>query len=524
MSAGGVGSARDGTGDSPPTRRLGARTDAAGTTLALLRTIVRHPLNQDRPGQALTRWLRWHLASRIAPGPIAVPFVEPTRLLMRPGDRGLTLNHYLGLAEFAEMGFALHYLEPDDLFVDVGANAGAYTVLASGAAGARSIACEPDPDAIDRRRDNVALNGLGGRVELHETAVGATIGAIAVTRRYGPMNQVAATPDRNAVLAPLTTLDAILAGFGLDQGALRAARTQARAGDRSAPAGQPRLRARSRRGAGPYRPGAPTPGRRADSVSSSQEAFGRPAHKVRSFPEYRAGGFSRVDTRVGFYSRVAALLRPEMTVLKFGAGRGLYASDPIPYRRELSRLRGKVARVVGVDIDPVVTTNPDLDEAHVLPLSADGAIKLPLDDGAVDLIVSSFVFEHVENPQAVVSELHRVLRPGGWLCALTPNRWGYIGLGNRLVPERLKSRLMWTLQPQREAEDVLPTHYRLNDRRALRRAFPAEQWVDASSTHDPEPAYTGSSVALWRLGLAVAAVTPPALRAMWLVFLQRRAR
>lgn len=259
-------------------------------------------------------------------------------------------------------------------------------------------------------------------------------------------------------------------------------------------------------------------------MSSSHEAFGRPAHKVRSFPEYRAGGFSRIDSRVAFYQRVAALLRPEMTVLEFGAGRGLYASDPIPYRRELSRLRGKVRRVIGVDIDPVVTTNPDLDEAHVLRPAADGATALPLDDGAVDLIVSSFVFEHIQNPEPVAAELRRVLRPGGWLCALTPNRWGYIGLGNRLVPERLKSRLLRTLQPQRKEEDVFPTHYRLNDRRALRRAFPAELWTDASYTHDPEPAYTGSSVALWRLGLAVTALTPPVFRAMWLVFLQRRDR
>lgn len=199
-------------GTTLPARRPGALTNAASTTLALLRTIVRHPLNRHRPGRAVSRWILWHVAARIAPGAIAVPFVEATRLLMRPGDRGLTLNHYLGLAEFEEMAFALHYLEQDDLFVDVGANAGAYTVLASGATGARTIACEPDPDAIARLRDNVALNGLGGRVELHATAVGATIGEIAVTRGHGPMNQVVTTTDPGAALVPLTTLDALLAG------------------------------------------------------------------------------------------------------------------------------------------------------------------------------------------------------------------------------------------------------------------------------------------------------------------------
>lgn len=195
-----------------PARGLGALPGAVGATLALLHTIVSHPLNRDHPGRALARWFLWHLGSRIAPGPIAVPFVDSTRLLMRPGDRGLTLNHYLGLAELAEMAFALHYLRPDDLFVDVGANAGAYTVLAAGAVGALTIACEPDPDAVARLRDNVALNGIGGRVELHEAALGATLGEIAVTREHGPMNQVIAVPGRAGTFVPLTTLDAILAG------------------------------------------------------------------------------------------------------------------------------------------------------------------------------------------------------------------------------------------------------------------------------------------------------------------------
>lgn len=229
-----------------------------------------------------------------------------------------------------------------------------------------------------------------------------------------------------------------------------------------------------------------------------------------------------MDSRVAFYVRVAALMQPDMTVLDFGAGRGLYTADPIPFRRELSRLRGKVKRVIGVDVDPVVETNPDLDEKHVLSLGSDGATRLPLADRSVDLIVSSFVFEHVENPIATARELHRVLRPGGWLCALTPNRWGYIGLGNRLVPAALKSRLLHRLQPQRLDEDVFPTRYRLNDRAALRRAFPPEKWIDASYTHDPEPAYTGRSTLLWHLGLALAALTPPPLRAMRLIFLQRR--
>ena len=64
------------------------------------------------------------------------------------------------------MSFLLHFLRAEDVFVDVGANVGAYTVLASAVAGARSIAIEPTPVTYGHLRDNVALNGIESLVEL----------------------------------------------------------------------------------------------------------------------------------------------------------------------------------------------------------------------------------------------------------------------------------------------------------------------------------------------------------------------
>ena len=67
------------------------------------------------------------------------------------------------------------------------------------------------------------------------------------------------------------------------------------------------------------------------------------------FPEARAGGFSRVDGTIHFFSRVQALLQPGATVREFGAGRGheLF-EDPVEYRKGLRRLQGRAARVIGV--------------------------------------------------------------------------------------------------------------------------------------------------------------------------------
>ena len=66
-------------------------------------------------------------------------------------------------------------------------------------------------------------------------------------------------------------------------------------------------------------------------------------HKL--YPEARLTGFSRNDYVVTFWSQVNAVLRPEMTVLDFGAGRGKWAEETVDFRRELLQLKGRCARV-----------------------------------------------------------------------------------------------------------------------------------------------------------------------------------
>lgn len=237
------------------------------------------------------------------------------------------------------------------------------------------------------------------------------------------------------------------------------------------------------------------------------------------YPETAAGGFSHVDGTVAFYTRINALLQPEMTVLDFGAGRGrAVQEDPFPYRRALQTLQGKCRRLIGVDVDDAVLQHPRLDEAHILPEGG----RLPIADGTVDLIVSDSTFEHIAQPEAVVPELDRVLKPGGWICARTPNRWGYIGLGTNLIPNRWHVRLLKYLQPHRKAVDVFPTTYRLNTQAALKKHFPENSWTHCSYGHFAEPAYFGTSKILWTLVLLSYRVTPSSCAPMQMVFLQKK--
>lgn len=177
--------------------------------LNTLKFILNHPLNRGRPISTLARYASWQIRSRLQ-DEVVVDWIEGTKLVARNGMTGATGNIYCGLHEYADMSFVLHLLRPGDLFVDVGANIGSYTMLASGVCGARSIAIEPDPRTVQHLGRNIAVNGLGGRVDLKMTAVGEETGTIAFTTGLDTMNRVAAAGDRDAQMVPLARLDDLL--------------------------------------------------------------------------------------------------------------------------------------------------------------------------------------------------------------------------------------------------------------------------------------------------------------------------
>jgi FkbM family methyltransferase len=177
-----------------------------------LRFLWTAPLNRGRRGAALGRWLRWQLASRTARGPLTVPFGPSTRLEAASGRAGVTGNIYAGLHEFEDMAFVLHLLRPGDLFIDVGANAGSYTVLAAGETGCRAAAFEPAPDAYECLLRNIRLNRLEDRVTARRLCVGAEAGRVRISTGEDCTNHVAtAAEPGGAVEVAVARLDALVA-------------------------------------------------------------------------------------------------------------------------------------------------------------------------------------------------------------------------------------------------------------------------------------------------------------------------
>jgi SAM-dependent methyltransferase len=103
--------------------------------------------------------------------------------------------------------------------------------------------------------------------------------------------------------------------------------------------------------------------------------------------------------------RVAAELEPESRLLDVGAGEG-------PYRELFHHVRYE-------STDWEHSVHPGARHVdHVGP-----AHDLPVPDEAYDAVLCTQVLEHVPNPDAVIAELFRVLRPGGRLYLTVPLAW-----------------------------------------------------------------------------------------------------
>ncbi len=238
------------------------------------------------------------------------------------------------------------------------------------------------------------------------------------------------------------------------------------------------------------------------------------AYDQRYYPEIAFGGIPRSDGVIQFYTRLQSLVGPESILVDFGCGRGQHTEDPVLFRRNLRNFKGKVAKVIGLDVDTAGRTNPTIDEFRLL---AQGA-QWPLLDESVDLVFSDYVLEHLPEPAFFFSEARRVLHPGGHLCLVTPNLLSYFGIASKLVPNRFHARIVARVQAERKVEDVFPTLYRCNTLPAIRRAMKKHGFQVAAFGFDPGPGYLTFSEIAYMVGYLHQQIAPSLIRPIIMAF------
>lgn len=74
----------------------------------------------------------------------------------------------------------------------------------------------------------------------------------------------------------------------------------------------------------------------------------------------------------------------------------------------------------------------------------------PVETASADAVVSVETIEHLENPRALVREMARIARPGGWVLVTTPNQLS--------LASKLSLVLRNQFQAFREAPGLYPAH------------------------------------------------------------------
>jgi len=117
-------------------------------------------------------------------------YVNNTKLIIERGRATAELQLYVGLSEFNDMGFTLHFLRESDTFVDIGANIGVYTILASGVCKSHTISFEPIPSTCNILRDNIMLNRLAQNVEIYNCGIGEEESVLSFSKDLDSINHV----------------------------------------------------------------------------------------------------------------------------------------------------------------------------------------------------------------------------------------------------------------------------------------------------------------------------------------------
>mgnify|MGYP001626460328 CR=1 FL=1 len=183
---------------------------------SIINFIISHPLNKNNKIKSVIRFIKWQINTKLNSYPIIYPFTDKAKLIVQKGMTGATGNLYCGLHEFNEMSFLLHFLRNSDLFIDVGANIGSYTILASAHIGSKSLSIEPAPSSFINLSNNIHINKIDDKVRAYNLALGAQNGYANFTSLHDTTNHIVTEEKElnininDIIKVKITTLDEII--------------------------------------------------------------------------------------------------------------------------------------------------------------------------------------------------------------------------------------------------------------------------------------------------------------------------
>jgi len=176
-------------------------------SIKIIFSIFNHPLNKYNRFNALIRFIKWQIFSKFYNYPVLLPFSDTSSYLCWKGLTGVTGNWYFGLMEMEEMSFASHFLKLDDVFYDIGANVGAYSLLTSQHVGCRVFCFEPHPTTFQHLLRNINIQKKQGLITAFNFGLGSEKSIVNFTTNLDTVNHVSLNSNDLTITVEINILD-----------------------------------------------------------------------------------------------------------------------------------------------------------------------------------------------------------------------------------------------------------------------------------------------------------------------------
>ncbi|MDO8542002.1 MAG: class I SAM-dependent methyltransferase [Opitutaceae bacterium] len=177
---------------------------------------------------------------------------------------------------------------------------------------------------------------------------------------------------------------------------------------------------------------------------------------------------------------------------------------------------------IGAHSNPVPGLSPYFTDSVAVFAGSSGradfladAVALPVPDDTLDYLCSSHVLEHLPNPLGAIWEWHRVLRPGGWLYLVVPDKRYTFDAGRPVTPPRHLVEDFFNATTAADSADHIDDFIFHADWKRLRPGCPPQD--EAKQREEAHAHYLEQLHREQRVDIHFHTFTPRSLRlAMWL--------
>ena len=150
----------------------------------------------------------YQITARLSGGPASVRCSRRDLLALRLFTFGEDEPHLYNLLKLALSRSA----EKQPVFVDVGANLGTLSIRLSRYLGCESVCFEPQPGLAKLLAENAALNGVAGKIRIHETALSDQSGETAffINPDHLGESSIREIANSQKITVPVRRLDAVI--------------------------------------------------------------------------------------------------------------------------------------------------------------------------------------------------------------------------------------------------------------------------------------------------------------------------